>query len=78
MQAHEERMVIEKRELDEKLAKLKALCFDPGSSIFCALDPIDRGLLEFQYTTMETYSRILERRIARFKSAPKSSQKRFA
>lgn len=68
MQPHEERVVNEKKEL-EKISKLKAFCFDPGSPIFKALDPIDRDLLEDQYTTMEQYSAILGKRIERF---PKS------
>jgi hypothetical protein len=72
MQAHEKRVVTEKRELDEKLEKLKAFCFSPGSPIFRGLDPVDRGLLEFQYTTMEIYLKILERRIRRFQAASKS------
>ncbi len=66
MQAHEERVVTEKRELDEKLSKLKAFCFDPRSPIFDALSPEDRDLLEDQYTVMEKYSVILGKRIARF------------
>jgi hypothetical protein len=66
MQAHEKRVVIEKRELDEKLSKLKAFCFDPRSPTFDKLPPEDRDLLEDQYTAMETYSRILGKRIARF------------
>lgn len=67
MQPHEERVVAEKRELDEKLAKLKAFCFDPGSATFKALPPEDRDLLEDQYTAMKQYSEILSKRIARFK-----------
>jgi len=66
MQPHEERVVIEKQELDEKLAKLKAFCFDPGSPVFRALTPVDRDLLEDQYTAMEQYSQILGKRISRF------------
>lgn len=30
MQPHEERVLLEKAELDEKLAKLKNFCFGPG------------------------------------------------
>lgn len=69
MQPHEERVVVEKRELDEKLAKLKAFCFDPGSPIFKGLSPEDRDLLESQYTMMEQYSKILGKRIERFSKA---------
>ena len=70
LQPHEERVITEKRELDEKLAKLKAFCFDPGSPIFRALTPADRDLLEDQYTAMEQYSTILGKRIDRFKNTP--------
>ncbi len=66
MQPHEERVVTEKRELDEKLEKLKAFCFTPGVTIFSKLSPVDRDLLEDQYTAMLRYSEILAARIARF------------
>ena len=66
MQPHEERVVVEKRELDEKLKKLKAFCFEPGNKIFSSLPPEDRDLLEDQYTAMTRYSEILAKRIARF------------
>lgn len=68
LQAHDERVVVEKKELDEKLGKLKAFCFDPGSPVFKALAPADRDLLEDQYTAMYQYSQILSKRIDRFKS----------
>lgn len=70
MQPHEERVIAEKQELDERLAKLKAFCFDPGSPIFKALSPIDRDLLEDQYNSMKDYSEILGKRIARFGNKP--------
>lgn len=74
MQPHEERVVIEKRELDEKLAKLKAFCFGENK-IFESLDRIDRDLLENQYIYMQHYSKILGRRIARFPvTAPPSTR----
>ena len=69
MKPHEERVIIEKQELDEKLAKLKAFVFNPGSPIFHALSPEDRDLLEDQYTAMDQYSTILSKRIARFSKA---------
>lgn len=65
MQPHEERVVIEKRELDDKLAKLKAFCFD-RSPVFKGLAPKDRDLLEDQYNSMKDYSEILGKRIDRF------------
>lgn len=67
MQLHEERVVNEKRELDEKLAKLKSFCFSPGNPTFKELHSTDRDLLESQYSVMEQYSQILEKRINRFK-----------
>ena len=66
MLPHEQRVIVEKQELDDKLRKLKAFCFDPGSPIFQGLSPVDRDLLEDQYTAMEQYSKILGKRIARF------------
>ncbi len=66
MKPHEERVITEKRELDEKLTKLKAFCFGPGSPIFKALPPIDRDLLEDQYSSMKDYSEVLGKRIKRF------------
>lgn len=66
MQPHEERVVKEKIELDERLSKLKEFCFDPGSPIFKGLLPIDRDLLEQQYDAMRMYSKILGQRIDRF------------
>lgn len=58
-------LTTEKRELDDKLAKLKAFCFNPGSPLFRKLSPIDRDLLEDQYNSMKDYSEILGKRIKR-------------
>lgn len=69
MQPHEERVVLEKQELDDKLAKLKSFCFGSEitvNSVFKNLPAEDRDLLEDQYTTMEQYSKILGKRIERF------------
>jgi len=66
MQPHEERVVIEKQELDAKLGKLKTFCFGDNNRTFQDLAPEDRDLLETQYTVMEQYSEILGKRIARF------------
>ncbi len=71
MQPHEERVVTEKKELDEKLVKLKVFCFSsPANPIFTSLPPEDRDLLEDQFTIMGKYSEILGKRIERF---PKSA-----
>lgn len=69
MPPHEERVVAEKKELDEKAAKLKVFCFDRPSPIFDKLPQEDRDLLEDQYIAMLRYSGILARRIERFNAA---------
>jgi hypothetical protein len=68
MQPHEHRVVVEKQELDEKLVKLRAFCFEPGSPIFHKLAAEDQELLKAQYTFMLQYSDVLERRIKRFQA----------
>ncbi len=73
MQPHEERVVTEKRELEEKLARLKVFILEPNP-IFRALAPEDRDLLEDQYTAMKQYSAILEKRIGRFPRAAAGDQ----
>lgn len=67
MQPHQERVVTEKTELDEKLAKLKEFCFGSNTKIFGSLDPQERDRLERQYDAMKLYSGILDERIANFK-----------
>ena len=64
MQPHQQRVVTEKQELDEKIAKLKA--FIDASEIFKALPLMDRLLLDDQYALMILYTRVLGRRIERF------------
>lgn len=60
---HQQRVVDEKSELDEKLQKLSD--FRKGS--FCATLPTDeKDRLSHQQQTMETYSQILSDRIAHF------------
>jgi len=66
MQPHEQRVVDEKKELDEKLTKLTS--FISSSPIFSGLDPVDQDLLRDQRGTMNSYSEILAQRIARFAS----------
>ena len=73
MQPHEERVVIEKAELDEKLSRLKAFCFDPAHITFRKLAPEDRDLLEDQFTIMQKYSDILGKRIDRFRAGAESA-----
>lgn len=64
MQPHQQRVVDEKNELDEKLAKLK-MFFD--TDLFSKLDDAERGRLIRQSTIMDAYSAILYERIACFK-----------
>ncbi len=63
MAPHQERVVQEKKELDEKLAKLDAF----GRTDFYKTLPDDeQGRLNRQHSVMEEYSRILGERIAAF------------
>lgn len=63
MQPHQERVIQEKKELDEKLAKLDKF---GRTEIFASLPVDEQGRLNRQYSVMEEYSRILEERIAAF------------
>ncbi len=65
MQPHELRVIAEKRELDEKLAKLSAF-ISARSPVFIGLDPMDKSLLRDQRDAMSAYSDTLADRIARF------------
>lgn len=64
MNAFQERVVIEKMELDEKLGRLRGFF---TSSIFFGLDSDEQARLEKQATVMHDYSQILGERIAHFK-----------
>jgi hypothetical protein len=64
MQPHQQRVVDEKKELDEKLDKLKA--FIETSSIFKSLPVDERDRLGRQFDVMAEYSSILSQRIAAF------------
>lgn len=64
MQLHEQRVIYEKRELDEKIIKLSA--FISSSPLFRGLPQIDQSLLRDQRETMILYSDILSVRIGRF------------
>lgn len=63
MQPHE-RLIDEKRELDEKLIKL--VQFIATSPIFSKLNSTDQNLMRDQRDAMQSYSEALEARIARF------------
>lgn len=66
MKSHEERVLHEQNELEEKIDKLALFCYGENNSIFQSLHPIDQRLLEKQHAAMLEYLEILERRIARF------------
>jgi len=66
MQPHEQRVLDEKRELDERLVKL--VSFITSSPTFRSLDPEDQRLMREQRKAMLDYSDTLESRIARFTS----------
>lgn len=63
MQPYQERVLAEKRELDERLSKLRAFT---KTETFRTLPVADRGLLYDQEEVMSELSRILANRIARF------------
>ena len=64
MQPHQQRVVDEKKELDEKLDKLKA--FIETNPTFKSLLADERGRLGRQFDVMAEYSSILSQRIAAF------------
>jgi hypothetical protein len=66
LQPHQQRVVDEKRDLDEKLEKLVAFTRSPT---FADLDSGERNRLDQQAATMAMYSDILGDRIAAFSPA---------
>jgi len=64
MQPYQERVVEEKRELDEKLAKLRE--FIVGEA-FASVDENEQVRLKAQESAMTVYSSILGDRISNFK-----------
>jgi len=60
---YQERLIVEKRDLDEKLSKLAAFGTTP---LYTALPPEEQGRLNRQHAVMEEYRRILGERIAAF------------
>ncbi len=63
MQPHQERVVTEKSELDEKREKLTAFI---GGEIFQSLDNAEQARLARQAEIMTQYSGVLGERIAAF------------
>lgn len=65
---HQQRVVDEKRDLDEKIVKLMAL-ISVRSGLFDSLPEAERGRLREQSTHMLAYSDVLARRIEAFVGA---------
>lgn len=63
LQPHQQRVVTEKAELDEKLGKLGTFL---NSDKFHNLNIVERGQLHRQYQAMSEYSKILGERISFF------------
>lgn len=63
MQAHQQRVVAERAELDGRLEKLDLFL---GTPVFAGLSEPERALLEQQSAAMGAYSDILAERIATF------------
>jgi hypothetical protein len=63
MKPHQERVVTEKSELDEKRQKLTAFI---GGEIYRGLDPVEQSRLNRQLEAMTLYSNVLGERIAAF------------
>ena len=63
--AHQQRVVAEKVELDEKIEKLKCFILDQ-KSLFKTLSSSQQGILVLQSQTMNSYSLILGMRIDAF------------
>lgn len=64
MLAHQQRVVDERKELDEKLDKLRK--FIKSNPLFAACSTNEQQLLGAQFTAMDQYSCILRRRIELF------------
>jgi hypothetical protein len=65
LQPHQQRVVAEKAELDEKLTKLNAFCSQQGG-VFDSLPTEEKRRLTEQQGHMAAYSDVLRRRIEAF------------
>jgi hypothetical protein len=63
MQPHQERLIVERDELSEKLNKLRTF---NNSDFYSTLPQDERGRLTRQYMAMSTYLQILNSRIFAF------------
>lgn len=67
LEPHQQRVVDERNELNEKITKLHAFIQDPNpNSIFKNLEEVDQNLLNKQVQLMMNYSDVLLERINRF------------
>ena len=64
MEDYEERVIVEKSQLDEKLVSLISFMRTTG---FVGLSGVEQGLLMVQLVAMKNYSEVLRRRIEAFK-----------
>lgn len=64
-QTFHDRLLNEKKELDERVEKLKTFL---NSEKVQTIEPVQGSLLQIQLLSMETYSRCLAERIVWFKS----------
>ncbi len=68
MQPHQERVVVEKAELDSKIEKLHNLIHGLNTP-FQSVDAWGQARLQEQLRIMNSYSDVLDRRIKAFKEA---------
>lgn len=64
LQPHQQRVVDEFKELEDKFKKLGAFILD--SPIYSTLPQEEKDDMQIQYDAMEQYYIVLERRISRF------------
>lgn len=60
MSTYQERLLVEKQELDEKLSKLESFV---GTSTFAGLSLVNQDLMSRQAVVMKEYSNILHTRM---------------
>ncbi len=63
MEPHQQRVVDEKAELDERIENLGDFCNTP---IFASLEQVEQNRLNRQFMIMELYAQVLGERIAEF------------
>lgn len=67
MQPHEQRVVTERDQLQEKIVKLENFIEGP---VFEAMEYVDRKFMRIQMMAMMTYCEALNSRIGRFSERP--------